>query len=84
MLNGEGELLNGDGIPVPGGELPPYELFTGRQFVHYDKRWNLQESRALYDRYTARLHPIDKVYERIFRSIRNRAGRTGEAVPVRV
>jgi len=84
LLNGEGDLLNGDGIPVPGGELPPYELFTGRQFVHYDKRWNLRESRDLYDRYTARLHPIDKVYERIFRSIRNRAGRTGEAVPVRV
>lgn len=84
LLNANGELLNGDGIPVPGGELPPYQLYTGRQFVHYDKRWNLAESAALYERYTARLHPIDKVYERIFRSMRQRAERTGEAVPVRV
>jgi radical SAM superfamily enzyme YgiQ (UPF0313 family) len=84
LLNREGELLNGTGIPVRGGELPPYEWYTGRQFVHYDRRWSLEESRAVYARYTARLHPIDKVYERIFRSMRARSERTGEAVPVRV
>lgn len=84
LLNEQGGLLNGTGIPVPGGELPPYQLYTGRQLVHYDKRWTMQESRALFDRYTARLRPIDKVYERIFRSIRQRSERTGEAVPVRV
>lgn len=84
LLNAEGELLNGTGIPVPGGEMPPYQLYTGRQFVHYDRRWSLQESQALFQRYTARLHTIDRVYERIFRSMRQRAERTGEAIPVRV
>lgn len=84
LLNREGGLLNGTGIPVAGGELPPYELYTGRQFVHYDRRWGLKESQDLFKRYTARLHPIDRVYERIFRSMRLRAERTGEAIPVRV
>ncbi|MGI8553852.1 MAG: B12-binding domain-containing radical SAM protein, partial [Dehalococcoidia bacterium] len=84
LLNREGELLNGTGIPIPGGELPPYDLFTGRQFVHYDRRWNLQESQELFQRYTARLHTIDKVYERILRSMRLRSEKTGEAIPVRV
>ncbi len=74
LLNAEGELLNGDGIPRFGGELPPYELYTGRQFVHSDRRWGLRESHELYKRYTSRLHPIDKVYERIFRNIRTRGG----------
>lgn len=84
LLNEDGDLLNGTGIPVPGGELPPYELFTGRQFVHRDRRWNMQESRELYDRYTSRLRTIDKLYEAIFRRMRLRAERTGEAIPVRV
>lgn len=84
LLNHDGELLNGTGIPVKGGELPPYEWYTGRQFVHYDRRWTLDESRDIYERYTARLHPIDRVYERIFTSIKKRSERTGEAVPVRV
>jgi radical SAM superfamily enzyme YgiQ (UPF0313 family) len=84
LLNRDGALLNGTGVPRRGGELPPYDLYTGRQFVHYDARWSLKESQALYERYTARLRPIDKLYERIFRSIRERAERTGEAVPVRV
>jgi radical SAM superfamily enzyme YgiQ (UPF0313 family) len=84
LLNREGNLLNGTGIPRKGGELPPYDLYTGRQFVHEDRRWSLAESQAVYNRYTERLRPIDKVYERIFRSIRSRSERTGEAVPVRV
>jgi radical SAM superfamily enzyme YgiQ (UPF0313 family) len=84
LLNRDGTLLNDTGVPRKGGDLPPYDLYTGRQFVHYDPRWSLQESRAVYERYTARLRPIDKLYERIFRSIRERAERTGEAVPVRV
>ena len=84
LLNRDGTLLNGTGVPRKGGDLPPYDLYTGRQFVHYDPRWSLPESQAVYDRYTSRLRPIDKLYERIFRSIRERAEHTGEAVPVRV
>ncbi len=84
LLNRDGSLLNGTGIPRKGGDLPPYDLYTGRQFVHLDRRWTLQESQAVYERYTSRLRPIDKLYERIFRGIRERAERTGEAVPVRV
>jgi radical SAM superfamily enzyme YgiQ (UPF0313 family) len=84
LLNRDGGLLNGTGIPRKGGELPPYDLYTGRQFVHFDKRWTLQQSQQVYNRYTSRLRPIDKLYERIFRSIRERSERTGEAVPVRV
>lgn len=84
LLNRDGGLLNGTGIPMPGGELPPYEFYTGRQFVHRDARWNMQESRQLYQRYTDRLRPVDKLYEAIFRRMRMRARRTGEAIPVRV
>ena len=59
-LNEHGELLQ-------EGELRPYHLYTGRQFVHYDKRWNMQESRELFDRYSARLTSVDNLYGRIFR-----------------
>ncbi|MYC31369.1 MAG: radical SAM protein [Chloroflexi bacterium] len=63
-LNEHGELLQ-------EGEMRPYHLYTGRQFVHYDKRWTMQESRELFDRYTAKLTSIDDLYGRIFRILRS-------------
>jgi radical SAM superfamily enzyme YgiQ (UPF0313 family) len=98
LLNRDGDLLNGDGSYNPYGELPPYELFTGRQFVHHDdvmikgepRNWTLQESREVYKRYTARLRPVDKLYERIFQMMKRRADKLEReqnervAIPVRV
>ena len=63
-LNEAGELLQ-------EGEMRPYHLYTGRQFVHYDKRWTMQESRELFDRYAAKLTSIDDLYGRIFRILRS-------------
>lgn len=63
-LNEKGELLQ-------EGEMRPYHLYTGRQFVHYDARWSMQESRDLFDRYTAKLTSIDNLYGRIFRILRS-------------
>ncbi len=63
-LNEHGELL-------PEGEIRPYHLYTGRQLVHYDERWSMQESRELFDRYSARLTLVDNLYERIFRILRS-------------
>lgn len=98
LLNREGGLLNGDGSYNPRGELPPYELFTGRQFVHHDEAviggeprgWTLQRSQEVMQRYLARLRPVDTLYERIFRLMKRRAERLARenvrelAVPVRV
>jgi radical SAM superfamily enzyme YgiQ (UPF0313 family) len=78
-------LLDRDGSVLRDGAMPPYELFTGRQFVHYDRRWTMQESRELYKRYTDRLRPIDRLYEAIFKRMESRARRIpGAAIPVRV
>jgi radical SAM superfamily enzyme YgiQ (UPF0313 family) len=78
-------LLDRDGSILEPGKMPPYDLFTGRQFVHYDKRWTMQESRDLYQRYTDRLRPIDRLYEVIFKRMEARARREpGAAIPVRV
>ena len=63
-LNEKGELLQ-------EGEMRPYHLYTGRQLVHYDERWSMQESRELFDRYSARLTSIDSLYGRIFRILRS-------------
>jgi len=63
-LNEHGELLQ-------EGEIRPYHLYTGRQFVHYDKRWTMQESRELFDQYSAKLTSIDDLYGRIFRILRS-------------
>ena len=63
--------LDEDGSILPEGKMRPYHLYTGRQFVHHDERWGLQESRELYDKYTSRLRPVDKLYERIFRMFRS-------------
>ena len=63
--------LNENGEFLQEGEMRPYHLYTGRQFVHYDERWSMQESRDLFDRYTAKLTSIDNLYGRIFRILRS-------------
>ena len=63
-LDEKGELLQ-------EGELRPYHLYTGRQFVHYDERWTMRESQELFDRYSDRLTSIDNLYGRIFRILRS-------------
>ena len=62
-LNENGELLG-------EGEMRPYHLYTGRQLVHYDERWTMQESRDLFDRFSAPLTSIDNLYGRVFRIFR--------------
>ena len=62
-LNEHGELLQ-------EGEMRPYQLYTGRQFVHYDERWSMQESREVFDKYTSKLQEVDDVYRRVFRILR--------------
>jgi len=76
-------LLDRDGSILPPGKMPPYDLFTGRQLVHKDRRWTMQESRELYQRYTSRLRPVDRLYELIYARMRRKAQR-GEAIPRRV
>ena len=51
--------------------LRPYHLYTGQQFVHLDERWSMAESRKLFDTYYAKLNPVDKLYERMFRLMRS-------------
>ena len=63
--------LNENGDLLQEGEVRPYHLYTGRQFVHYDKRWTMQESRELFDNYVAKLTSIDDLYGRIFRILRS-------------
>ena len=63
--------LNEDGELLPEGEMRPYHLYTGRQLVYYDPRWTMEESRDLFDRYTAKLKPVDQLYGRIFRVLRS-------------
>jgi len=65
--------LDEDGSILPQGKMRPYHLYTGKQFVHHDKRWGMQESRDIYAKYMGRLHPVDKMYERIFRMFRSNA-----------
>jgi radical SAM superfamily enzyme YgiQ (UPF0313 family) len=62
--------LNGEGGLLAEGEMRPYHLYTGRQLVHHDERWSMQESRELFDQYTDRLNPVDDVYRRVFRILR--------------
>ena len=61
--------LNAAGEPLQEGEMRPYELYTGRQFVHEDERWTMAESRDLFDRYNAKLTSIDTLYGRLFRML---------------
>lgn len=63
--------LNEEGGILQEGEIRPYHLYTGRQLVHHDERWTMQESQDLFDRYSARLTPVDDLYKRIFRILRS-------------
>ena len=67
--------LDEDGSILPEGKMRPYHLYTGRQFVHYDERWSMQESRELFDRYTDRLHAVDTLYKRIFTLLKRSHGK---------
>ena len=62
--------LNEHGDLLEEGEMRPYHLYTGRQFVHHDERWSMQESREIFDKYTSRLQEVDDVYRRVFRILR--------------
>jgi hypothetical protein len=59
--------LDEEGSVLPEGKTRPYHLYTGRQLVHHDERWSMQESRQLFDKFNARLNPVDNLYGRIFR-----------------
>ena len=61
--------LDANGDILPEGALRPYHLYTGRQFVHKDERWTMEESRRLFNRYHAKLNPVDNLYGRLFRLI---------------
>ncbi|MDA1127372.1 MAG: radical SAM protein [Chloroflexi bacterium] len=63
--------LDENGDILAEGKMRPYHLYTGRQFVHQDSRWTMQESRDLFDQYSAKLNPVDDVYRRVFRILRN-------------
>ena len=63
-LNEKGELLT-------EGEIRPYHLYTGRQIVFKDDRWSMEESRELFDKYSAKLTSIDNLYGRLFRMLRS-------------
>ncbi len=63
--------LNAEGGLLQEGEMRPYQLYTGRQMVHFDERWTMEESRDLFDRYTAKLRPVDDLYGRIFRILKS-------------
>jgi len=63
-LNERGELLQ-------EGEIRPYHLYTGRQLVHHDERWTMQESHELFERYADKLTSIDDLYGRLFRMLRS-------------
>ena len=62
--------LDENGDLLQPGQMRPYHLYTGRQFVHQDERWTMQESRDLFDQYSSRLTPVDDLYRRIFRILR--------------
>jgi hypothetical protein len=78
--------LDEDGSILPEGKMRPYHLYTGRQFVHYDERWDMEASREIYRKYTAKLRPIDTLYSRIYRMIQSRAsrGEVPQGAPTRI
>ena len=67
--------LDANGSPLAKGEIRPYDLYTGRQFVHHDERWSMRESRELFDRYHSQLSPVDNLYQRIFRLVESSRAR---------
>ena len=58
--------LDENGSILQPGKIRPYHLYTGRQLVHYDPRWSMEESHALFQRYASKLQQVDTVYERLF------------------
>lgn len=76
--------LDEDGSLLPPGKMRPYHMYNGKRFVHYDKRWSMQESAELYQRYTNRLRPVDRLYQRIFQMIERRATKGLGPVPQKI
>ena len=71
--------LDENGNILPEGALRPYHLYTGRQLMFEDPRWNMRESEELFNRYYAKLNPVDKLFGRIFRMIERKGlGAFGE------
>ena len=67
-----------DGSNLQPGQMRPYQLYTGRQLVHLDQRWSMQESRELFEAYSSRLRPVDTLYERIFKLFKQHTHRLSE------
>ena len=61
--------LNANGEVLGEGEMRPYHLYTGRQFVHQDERWSMEESRRIFNKFHSRLNPVDNLYARLFRLV---------------
>ena len=61
--------LDANGEVLGEGEMRPYHLYTGRQFVHQDHRWGMEESRRIFNKFHSRLNPVDNLYARLFRLI---------------
>ena len=61
--------LNANGDVLGEGEMRPYHLYTGRQFVHQDERWSMEESRRIFNKFHSRLNPVDNLYARLFRLV---------------
>ena len=59
--------LDANGDILASGEMRPYHLYTGRQFVHKDERWTMKESQDLFNKYSEMLNPVDNMYARLFR-----------------
>ncbi|MSQ10351.1 MAG: B12-binding domain-containing radical SAM protein [Dehalococcoidia bacterium] len=76
--------LDEDGSLLPPGKIRPYHMYNGKRLVHYDKRWTMQESEELYRKYTDRLRPVDRLYQRIFQMIERRARQGQGAVPQKI
>lgn len=85
LLNEAGELLNSTGILRPGGELPPYQWYTGGRFLHQDlvegRGWTMAKSMEIFRRYTADLKRIGEFYRKTHERAQRLAQQTGEAVP---
>jgi radical SAM superfamily enzyme YgiQ (UPF0313 family) len=76
--------LDENGDILPEGKMRPYQYYNGKRLVHYDKRWTMQESLELYKKYTDRLRPVDKLYERMYQMISRRSAKMGTAIPQKV
>jgi radical SAM superfamily enzyme YgiQ (UPF0313 family) len=61
--------LDANGDVLAEGEMRPYHLYTGRQFVFQDHRWGMEESRRIFNKFHSKLNPVDNLYARLFRLI---------------